>query len=142
MDMKQLLVHRPTSDPFWSLPGGRVEFHEPSPVSLAREIEEEIGCPANIGPLRFVVENFFQMGGRKAHEIGFYFDAELSKPLPFHAREIVHRSRDGDGELEFRWTLPTAAALDALDLKPAPLRQLIETLPLGVAHHVHHDRAR
>lgn len=137
----QVLVHRAASDPFWALPGGRVELHEPSPAALAREIEEEIGCPATIGPLRFVVENFFELNGRKVHEIGFYFDAVLSRPLPFHVSEIVHRSRDGEAVLEFRWATPTAAGLDALDLKPAPLRQLIETLPTGVAHHVHHDQA-
>ncbi|WP_034852747.1 NUDIX hydrolase [Sinorhizobium sojae] len=137
-----ILVHRAAGDTYWALPGGRVELHEPSPAALAREIEEEIGCPANIGSLRFIIENFFELDGRKAHEIGFYFDTVLSRPLPFHSSEIVHRSRDGEAELEFRWASPTASALDALDLKPAPFRELIETLPTSVAHHAHYDHAK
>ena len=134
-----ILIHRAVSDPFWALPGGRVEFHESSAGALAREIEEEIGCTATIGPLRFVIENFFELGGRKAHEIGFYHEAELTAPLPFHETDVVHRSRDGTSDLEFRWVLPQRTVLDAFDLKPAPIRGLIETMPEGVAHVVYRN---
>lgn len=134
-----LLLHRAVSDPCWSLPGGRVEFHEAGAETLAREIAEEIGCAATIGPLRFVIENFFELGGRKAHEIGFYYQAELARPLPFHESDVVHRSRDGDTDLEFRWVLPRDLASGAVDLKPAPLVELVNTTSDGVAHVVHRD---
>jgi 8-oxo-dGTP pyrophosphatase MutT (NUDIX family) len=134
-----ILIHRAVSDPYWALPGGRVELHEASEEALAREIEEEIGCAATIGRLRFVIENFFELGGRKAHEIGFYFEAELSRPLPFHKSEIIHRVRDGNSELEFRWVLPSRATLDELGLKPKPLRDLIAAKNAGVAHRVYRD---
>lgn len=134
-----LLIHRAVSDPFWALPGGRVEFHEASTEALAREIEEEMGCGATIGPLRFVIENFFELGGRKAHEIGFYYQAELARPLPFHESDVVHRSRDGDADLEFRWALPRDLASGAVDLKPAPLVELVNTTSDGVVHVVHRD---
>ncbi|WP_105401344.1 NUDIX hydrolase [Neorhizobium sp. T7_12] len=136
---RHILIHRAVSDPFWALPGGRVEFHEAGADALAREIEEEIGCEARIGPLRFVIENFFELGGRKAHEIGFYFEAELSRPLAFDEREIIHRSRDGETDLEFRWVLPTLDNLDAFDLKPLPLRSLLTAIPEEMKHIVHRD---
>ena len=60
--------------------------------TLAREIEEEIGCSAVIGPLRFVIENFFELAGRKVHEVGFYYEAKLARPSPFHESDIVHRA--------------------------------------------------
>ncbi|SCW86829.1 ADP-ribose pyrophosphatase YjhB, NUDIX family [Rhizobium mongolense subsp. loessense] len=134
-----ILIHRGVGDPFWALPGGRVEFHESGEETLAREIEEEIGCRATIGPLRFVIENFFELDGRKTHEIGFYFDAELSRPLPFHESDIIHRSRDGETDLEFRWILPMREALEEIDLKPAPIRALIEANLTGVQHLVYRD---
>jgi 8-oxo-dGTP pyrophosphatase MutT (NUDIX family) len=119
-----VLIHRAVSDPFWALPGGRVEFHETSAEALAREIKEEIGCSASIGRLRFVIENFFELEGRKAHEIGFYYEAELPRPFPFHETDIVHRSRDTNIDLEFRWVRPLTLGPGAIDLKPAPLVDL------------------
>jgi 8-oxo-dGTP pyrophosphatase MutT (NUDIX family) len=136
-----ILIHRGVGDPFWVLPGGRVEFHETGAETLAREIEEEIGCPATIGPLRFIIENFFEFAGRRVHEVGFYYEAALSRPLPFHETEIVHRVEDGGAELEFRWALPTRAVLDQFDLQPLPLRDLIETMPAGIQHLVRRNTA-
>lgn len=136
---EHLLIHRAVSDSSWSLPGGRVEFHEASTETLAREIEEEIGCAATIGPLRFVVENFFELGGRRVHEIGFYYEAELARPLPFDQDDIIHRSRDGDTDLEFRWASPRGIASGVIDLKPTPLADLIGTTTEGVVHVVHRD---
>jgi len=134
-----ILIHRAVGDPFWALPGGRVEFHEAGAETLAREIEEEIGCQATIGPLRFIIENFFEFAGRGVHELGFYYEAELFRPLPFHETEIVHRIKDGSADLEFRWALPTRAVLDQFDLKPTSLRALIETMPVGIQHLVRRD---
>jgi 8-oxo-dGTP pyrophosphatase MutT (NUDIX family) len=43
----RILVHRAVGDPFWALTDGCVEFHESDAESLAREIEEAIGCKAS-----------------------------------------------------------------------------------------------
>ncbi|EJC82891.1 ADP-ribose pyrophosphatase [Rhizobium leguminosarum bv. trifolii WSM2297] len=137
-----ILIHRVVGDIFWVLPGGRVEFHEAGAETLAREIEEEIGSKATVGPLRFVIENFFELGGRRVHEVGFYYEAELMTALPFHESDIVHRVRDGAADLEFRWALASRAALDRFDLQPMPVRDLIETMPDGVQHLVRRDVAR
>ncbi|KAA1180193.1 NUDIX domain-containing protein [Rhizobium tropici] len=134
-----ILIHRTLADKLWSLPGGRVEFHEAGAETLAREIEEEIGCTATVGPLRFIIENFFELSGRRVHEVGFYYEAELSQPLPFHETDIVHRVKDGSAELEFRWAPSTRAGLNQFELVPPTLRDLIETTPTGIRHFVRRD---
>jgi 8-oxo-dGTP pyrophosphatase MutT (NUDIX family) len=136
-----ILIHRALADSFWSLPGGRVEFHEAGAETLAREIEEEIGCQATVGPLRFIIENFFEFAGRRVHELGFYYEAELSGPLPFHETDIVHRAQDGGAELEFRWAPATKAGLDRFDLVPETIRRLIDTNPPGIQHFVRREAA-
>jgi len=136
-----ILIHRAVADPFWSLPGGRIEFHEAGAETLAREIEEEIGCKATVGPLRFIIENFFEFAGRRVHELGLYYEAELLHPLPFHETEIVHRAQDGSAELEFRWAPSTEVGLDRFDLVPAPIRNLIATNPAGIQHFVRRGTA-
>lgn len=118
-----------------------MEFHEAGAETLAREIEEEIGCKATIGPLRFIIENFFEFAGRRVHEVGFYYEAELLQPLPFHETDIVHRVQDGGAELEFRWALSTQAALDQFSLVPTTIRKLIDINPSGVQHFVRRDAA-
>lgn len=132
-----ILIHRSVVDPSWALPGGRVEFHEASAETLSREVEEELGSASVVGPMRLLIENFFELNGRKAHELGFYYDVQLRSPPPFIQDAIVHRSRDGDTELEFRWALPEQ--LSSFDLKPTALIPLITKLPSAFAHIVHSD---
>lgn len=134
-----VLIHRAVPDEIWALPGGRVEHGEAAAETLSREIREEIGCDGRIGPLRFVIENFFRMGGRDAHEIGFYFDVTLAMPPPFSATEVVHRCRDGDADLEFRWVADSAPELAAWNLRPVLLRDMLSDIPDLVQHRVHRD---
>ncbi|MFC0807399.1 NUDIX hydrolase [Ensifer sp. P24N7] len=133
----RILIDRSVADSFWALPGGRVEFHEASAETLSREVEEELGTISVVGPMRLLIENFFELSGRKAHELGFYYDVQLHSPPPFVQDAIVDRSRDGDTELEFRWALPEQ--LPRFDLKPTALIPLIAKLPPAFAHIVHRD---
>lgn len=134
-----VLIHRAVPDTIWALPGGRVEHGEAAAETLAREMQEEIGSDATVGPLRFLIENFFRMGGRDAHEIGFYFDVRLASPPPFSATEVVHRNRDGDADLEFRWVRDTAPELTSWNLRPVLLREMLSGTPEVMQHRVHRD---
>lgn len=134
-----VLIHRAVPDTIWALPGGRVEHGEAAAETLRREMVEEIGSDATVGPLRYLIENFFRMGGRDAHEIGFYFDVVLATPPPFSPADVVHRSRDGDVDLEFRWVADTAPALSAWNLRPVLLRDMLSGMSTAVEHRVHRD---
>ena len=74
----KLLLHKTPTDNFWSLPGGRVDLFEFSRETLLREMLEEIGKTVSIGNLLWVVENFFEYNNIKHHEIGFYYQMEIS----------------------------------------------------------------
>lgn len=74
----KLLLHKTPTDNFWSLPGGRVDLFEFSRETLLREMLEEIGKTISVGNLLWVVENFFEYNNIKHHEIGFYYQMEIS----------------------------------------------------------------
>ena len=59
VDGGRVLLHRAEFDAFWSLPGGRLMFGETAEDALRREMREEIGVRVGVGPLVWVVENFF-----------------------------------------------------------------------------------
>ena len=116
-----LLLHRAREDDFWALPGGQVEAGEAAAAAVVREMHEELGIAVTMGPLRFIVENFFVHADQPFHEIGFYFMAHLGAdgevlrgPGPFAGLEH-HRA------LEFRWS--TMAALADLAIRPTFLRE-------------------
>lgn len=134
----RILVHRAVTDPFWALPGGRVELHESAAEALSREIFEELGSRSSIGALRLVIENFFELNGRVAHELGFYYDVELHSPPPFSENEIAWRGQEEEVELEFRWSLPSQLA--EFDLKPTALLPILADMPTSFTHVVHRDR--
>ena len=85
----------------WYTLGGRVKFGESSYEAIKRELSEELGDVAALlseGRLIAVNENFFQLGGKAVHELGYYYlfdGSALPDTLSFH---------DGDGFLQ--WLTP------------------------------------
>jgi len=134
-----VLVHRATHETFWTFPGGRAEIGETSQQTLVREMREELGVTATIGPLLWTVENFFFYEGRHWHEFGMYYRMELPDSLAFHRTGIIHRLRDGSSDLEFKWVKATKAALVALDIPPYFIADEIENLPESPRHIVWND---
>jgi 8-oxo-dGTP pyrophosphatase MutT (NUDIX family) len=77
-----VLLQRVAGADHWFLPGGRVEMLEPSREALAREIHEELGARPHVGRLLWIIENFFDLDGRRFHELGLYFLIELPASIP------------------------------------------------------------
>ena len=56
--------------PFWTPPGGGVEFGEGLAEALQREVGEETGVDIEVGPLRYVLD-FVRA---PLHAVSFYFE--------------------------------------------------------------------
>lgn len=112
------LLHIFAGDDFWSLPGGGVDPGETGADAIRRELAEELGLPAEIGPLICVAENFFVYRGRPKHEVGFYYDVTIPD-LPGPPQALASR----EGHLSFRWFRDDELA--GIDLKPVAVRDLI-----------------
>jgi hypothetical protein len=99
--------------------------------------------PAKVTGLRYVVENFFTDDGFRVHELGYFFDAEITGEFPFAADGAVcFRAREVDlaqTEIEFAWVRPEPAILIARRLYPMPLRTSLHRPSAGVEHLVIHE---
>jgi ADP-ribose pyrophosphatase YjhB (NUDIX family) len=125
------LLHRAPGDPFWTLPGGRIELHETAAEALVRELDEETGLVVSAGQVLWVAENFFDWQGESYHEIAFFLamtiEGETSLRFP---------GREGDLELEYAWLDP---ADPELVIVPAFLKTGLMTLPEETRHVVVRD---
>lgn len=135
-----VLLHKATHETFWSLPGGRVEFGEAAAETLEREIAEELDCASAIGPLRFLVENFFAYNGEACHEIGWYYEAELTTDFPFVTDGICHRFSEGAYDLEFRWVRCDAETFGDYRLLPPMLPAQLCDLTPGFRHIIEREQ--
>jgi ADP-ribose pyrophosphatase YjhB (NUDIX family) len=71
----RLLVNR--HEDRLALFGGRVERGERARAALVRELDEELGMQAEIGPLAFVLENIYE----DRHELGLYYQVKRLSSL-------------------------------------------------------------
>src|SRR5512136_1347575 len=125
LDRDRVLLHRTDDMDFWALPGGRAELLEPSPQTLVREMQEEIGVTVRVERLLWLAENFFEYGPRSFHEIGFYFLMHL--PLDSALRDQTSFvGHEGDVDIHFDWH-PVATLEKAL-LYPEFLRTGLKSI--------------
>jgi ADP-ribose pyrophosphatase YjhB (NUDIX family) len=137
----RVLLHRAEHENFWSLPGGRCEPLEPATETLKREMREEMGAEVQVERLLWVVENFFELGGKTYHELGLYFlmtfapDSPLYEKTEFLGNEAFFA--DKELLLIFQWF--PLDALEEIPLYPAFLRQGLRAIPETTQHVVHVD---
>jgi 8-oxo-dGTP diphosphatase len=104
-------LDRPGHPGQWEFPGGKVEPVEDEPAALRRELEEELGCAAEVGPLLL----------RHAHA---YPDLEVE--LAFYRCTLAPEAVPHPlGVAEIAWApLGTLAGYDFLEADRAVLAEL------------------
>ena len=107
----QLLVCQVKDTDWCFLPGGHVDFGEPTEAALVREVREELGIPAVIGPFLGAVENLYGEDGEKHHEINLVFSVQ--------ADTAQLTSQEG----HIRFSLVDVTQLSGLKLLPAQLKR-------------------
>ena len=88
----------PARVPFHRPLGGHVELGEYAEHAVRRELLEEIGQSLSEVRLLGVLENIFDWGGSRAHEIVFVFDASFEDDSAYEIAEqriLDHVADDG-----------------------------------------------
>ncbi|GAB2974868.1 hypothetical protein GCM10027049_06620 [Mucilaginibacter puniceus] len=70
-----ILLHKLSEDDFYNLPGGRSKFGEESSHTIERELQEEINEKIIVGPVLWLIENFFEFQQKHYHEINLVYHA-------------------------------------------------------------------
>lgn len=109
----QLLVCQMKDADWCFLPGGHVDFGEPTEKALAREVMEELGIPATIGSFLGTVENLYTENGTQHHEINLVFSVQAD------TAQLTSR----EGHIQF--SLADVAQLPGLKLLPKQLKQAL-----------------
>lgn len=98
----------------WEFPGGGIELDESPQQALARELSEELGITATIGPPVTHIRHNYRNGG--AVDLQFFAVREFSGEVVNHIYQ------------EFRWVRP----VDLSDYEfLAPIRGLVRDLAAG-----------
>lgn len=123
----RVLIHQEKGEQFWTLPGGRCEILEESRETLRREMTEELGVEAEVGPLVWVAENFFRREGRNWHEIAFYYRVGIQPDASILEKKSPFSGVEEGKELVFVWK--PLGELDEVNLFPEALREGLKNLP-------------
>ena len=77
-----ILLHKLVGDDFYTLPGGRCQFLEQSSHTIEREFREEINEKVIVGPLLWLIENFFEFQQNHYHELNLVYQCKTETMRP------------------------------------------------------------
>lgn len=110
-------------EPFWTPPGGGVEFGEPLAEAVRREVREETGLEVAVGALRYTLD-FVRA---PLHAVSFYFECALTPEsvARLEAGEEAVLGSDPELEVQLLRDVQWIALDDLADLRvyPEPFRQ-------------------
>ena len=98
----KILAHRNINSDHYALIGGRVEIGENSVDTIKREIKEELGKEIEITGYVATVENFFEMKGKKYHEIMFVHKIEFINEEDKKIEDTL-KNVEGKDYLQYEW---------------------------------------
>lgn len=113
---------------FCRLLGGTVEFGEQAAETVRRELLEELGAEADVGPLVATIENIFTFEGAPGHEICLVYECSLRDERLYELDEWMAEELTPDGPLthEVAWKRIASFRDDGEILYPEELLALNE----------------
>ena len=132
----KVLIYRGDTNPYWALPGGKIELGELSHVALQREIMEETGYDVEVGSLAWLSEHIFkrELDDQLIHEVVYYFR------MTFPEGSGIYRSGDIPGDesgrkLIFKWIAHDQ--LSELTVYPTFIDENLRQSNEGILHLAH-----
>jgi len=110
-----LVEHRKRNQRYWVLPGGRLEGHETLDAALRRELKEELGLEAQVGPLVIVCESL----APDRHVVNLIFHAEIG--------ETAEPQLDPRDAVLAGWQWVSVDQLPRLDFRP-PIAEAVRAV--------------
>ena len=110
-----LVEHRKRGQRYWVLPGGRLEGNETLEAALRRELKEELGFDARVGPLVIVCETV----APDRHVVNLLFQAEIG--------ERAEPALDPRDPVLAGWQWVSVDQLPRLDFRP-PIAEAVQTV--------------
>src|ERR1700687_3704523 len=134
----KVLVQQSVKGGFFFLRGGRAELQESAKETLRREMQEELHVDVTVGRLLWVVENFFEHGGKTFHALGLYFLMIFPDDSPVIDTSKTFSVQEGRHEYVFQWR--ALDSLDSVQVYPSFLQTALQALPDATEHIVHIDK--
>lgn len=146
---EKVLIHKGVNWDFWALPGGRCEFLETSNETLIREMNEEIGVEITIIRLLYLVENFFNLKGKRYHELSLYYLMEFPPDFKlvfendiFYGKERVfdfEKSKFNGKEFKFIFKWVEIDKIETIRLHPVFLHKSLKNIKPFPEHILQRD---
>lgn len=134
----EVLLQRIGDQPYWCLPGGRVDFGEAAAEAMRREIVEELGVEPRIERPLWMVENLYQDNGTRYHEASLYYLASLPGDSPEVTATSPWKTVELDGTPLLNQWHPVDS-LESVNLVPSFLRTHLRDLPDRLQYILHRD---
>ena len=119
----KILVHKNENSDHYALIGGRVAIGENSEDTVKREVKEETGKDIDIIGYFSTVENFFEMNGKKYHEIMFVHRAEFTNDEDKKLTETI-KNNEGKDYLHYEWL--DINEIDKYNLRPKAIKGILK----------------
>ena len=119
----KLLAHNDIINKHYALLGGRIKAGEDSKTAIKREVMEELGKQIEVTGYVTTLENFFELNGKKYHEIQFVYRAEFVNEKDKNI-EYTLKNIEGEDWVKYDWL--ELEKMDVLDLRPYVLKQMLK----------------
>lgn len=131
----KILTHRNVNSDHYAIPGGRVQIGEDSASAVKREVMEEMGKEIEIIGYVTTIENFFEMKGRKYHEIEFVHLAEFKNEEDKKIEDTI-KNVEGKDYLQYEWL--DIDKIEEYPIMPKAVKQVIKDGKFPV-HKINND---